>query len=117
MNARRFAGTFLFVLTMLSGIAHPASAADDVLGKLGAVQLKTDDVKTLLDGMNAAARARLAASRDNLDRLVRQELVRRELAEEARAKGWDKRPEVLQAMERARQQILISFYLNSLAQP
>jgi parvulin-like peptidyl-prolyl isomerase len=94
-----------------------AAAGDEVVGKLGAVQLKTADLKTLIDAQDPAIRAKLGSSSADLDRLVRAELVRRAVLEEARAKGWDKRPEVIEEMERAKNQVLVSAYLASFLRP
>jgi peptidylprolyl isomerase len=48
---------------------------------------------------------------------VRTELFRRALLAEALAKGWDKRPEAIERMQRAREQALVSSYVDSLARP
>jgi peptidylprolyl isomerase len=39
------------------------------------------------------------------------------LLAEARAKGWDKRPEAIARMERAREQALVSAYVDELSRP
>jgi parvulin-like peptidyl-prolyl isomerase len=44
-------------------------------------------------------------------------VYRRALIDEARTKGWDRRPEVVSQMERAREQVLLSSYMNDLARP
>jgi len=105
------------VAVLLFGAVAPPAAADEVLGKLGGVELSGDQVKQMLDGMNPEVKARLAASKVNLGRFISLELVQEKLASEARAKGWDKRPEVVEAAERAKEQVIISYYLNSFLQP
>jgi len=102
---------------MLQGGFWGKAMADDVVGKIGGVELKTSKAKQILEEQNPQARTQLAASPANLDRFVRSILVREALAAEARAKGWDRRPEVLRAIERAAEEVLISAYVGSLAQP
>jgi len=52
-----------------------------------------------------------------LDRLVREELVRQFIVSEAKQQGWDKKPDVQLAMDRARDQALLQAYVNNLARP
>jgi peptidylprolyl isomerase len=88
-----------------------------VVGKMGDVELRADELKAVIDGITAEAKAQLAANPAELSRIVRAELLRKALAAEARVKGWDKRPEVTAQMERARDQVLVSSYINSVAKP
>ena len=110
----------LFVLAAVVGslvgfASHNALGADEVLGKMGNVELRTSDMKALLDTQPADARKKVAEDLTNLDRLVRTELVRSAVLAEVRANGWDRRPEVVAMMERAREQVLVSSYVNELA--
>jgi peptidylprolyl isomerase len=101
--------------------AFPVFAADKlppgVVAKMGDTELKADEFKALIDGLPPEARAQLAAAPQELARVIRTEVLRRSLAAEARTKGWDKRPEVIVQMERAREQILVASYMNSVARP
>jgi len=102
-------------------VAVTAAAQDKlppgVVGKMGEVELRTDELKAVIDGIAAEAKAQLAANPAELSRIVRAELLRKALAAEARTKAWDKRPEVSSQMERAREQVLVSSYMNSVARP
>jgi peptidylprolyl isomerase len=99
--------------------ALPAVAADKlpagVVARMGEIDLKTDELKLLVDALPPEGRAQLAANPGDLNRVIRTEMIRRSLAAEARAKGWDKRPEVVTQMDRAREQALVSTYMNSVA--
>ena len=72
--------------------------AQDVVGKMGTQEIKGADLKRLLEAFPLEARKRMAA----LDRLVREELVRQFIVGEAKRQGWDKKPDVQLAMDRAR---------------
>jgi peptidylprolyl isomerase len=94
-----------------------AAQSDEVVAALGATELRVSDVKELLDAQPPVVREQLLRSPAALDRLVRTELFRRVLLAEARAKGWDKRPEAIARMERAREQALVSAYVDELSRP
>jgi peptidylprolyl isomerase len=101
-------------------LALPLGAAaqpDEVIAALGATELRVSDVRKLVAAQPAAVRAQLLRSPAALDRLVRIELFRRVLLAEARGKGWDKRPEAIERMERAREEALVSAYVDEISRP
>jgi peptidylprolyl isomerase len=112
---------FRRVALLLCLLALPAVAAEKlppgVVARMGDIELKADELKGILDGLPADARAQLAQSPQELNRIIRTEMLRRSLAAEARAKAWDKRPEVIAQMERAREQVLVTSYMNGVARP
>ncbi|MCU0869396.1 MAG: peptidyl-prolyl cis-trans isomerase [Burkholderiales bacterium] len=109
------------LVALLLGIAGAAGAVDKlpagVVAKMGDVEMKTDELKQLLDALPPEARAQLAANPGELAKVVRTEMIRRSLAVEARGKAWDKRPEVMAQMDRARDAALVAAYMNSVARP
>ena len=65
------------------------------------------------DAMLAEQKAQGAKDDDDLRKQVKEELIRREvLAQEAKKKGLDKRPEIVGQMELAREAVLIRAYLQ-----
>ena len=92
-------------------------AADGVVGKMGTVEIKTADVRRLIDAQPPQVKKQVAGAPAELDRLVRSELVRQALLNEAKAKGVDKRPDVALLMERARDQALLQAYMTEVAKP
>jgi len=91
--------------------------AQDVVGKMGTQEIKGADLKRLLEAFPLEARKRMATDLAALDRLVREELVRQFIVGEAKQQGWDKKPDVQLAMDRARDQALLQAYVNNLARP
>jgi peptidylprolyl isomerase len=87
----------------------------EVIGAMGNQQVRSADLKRLIDALPADARKRLATDLGALDRLVREELVRQSILTEARQQGWDKKPDVQLLMERAREQALLQAYVNNLS--
>ena len=94
-----------------------AQTSDDVVAKLGGTEIRVSDLQRLIETQPPEVRDQLLKSPPVLDRLVRTEVYRRALIEEARAKAWDKRPDVAVQMERAREQVLVTSYMNELAKP
>jgi len=85
---------------------------DDVVARMGEVELHAAEVRALIE-----ARQKIETDPAALERLVRKELVRRAVLLEARKKAWDQRPEIVQKMEAAREQVMLSTWVNSLARP
>ncbi len=105
------------VAALLCATFASAQSSDDIVAKLGAAEIRISDLQKLIDTQAPDVRDQLLKSPQALDRLVRAETYRRALIEEARAKGWDKRPDVSVQMERARDQVLLTSYMNELAKP
>jgi peptidylprolyl isomerase len=74
-------------------------------------------MKRMIDAQPPAVRKQLAGDIGAMDRLARNELVRQSIVAEAKQQGWDRRPEVLYQMERARETALLQAYVNNLARP
>ena len=122
MHRKVFSSIAAVVLSTATGLpAFPAVAASapasPVVGRMGATELRVDQVSELIGAQAADVRKALAAQPDSVKDLIRAELLRRAMLGEARQAGWDKRPNVAIAIERAREQALIESYLNARAEP
>jgi peptidylprolyl isomerase len=103
---------------LLIGLAFcSAAAADDLVGKMGDAELHSSELKAILDAQPPDARRQLATEPAALERLVRSELMRKAVLNEARQKGWDKRPELQPLLERARDQVVVSSFVSNVAKP
>jgi len=108
------------VLAVVAGFAATALAQgtpEGVVGRMGAVEVKTAEVRRILDAQPAQVKKQVAGAIADLDRLVRSELIRQNLLNEAKAKGVDKKPDVALMMERARDQALLQAYMTEIARP
>jgi peptidylprolyl isomerase len=94
-----------------------AAGADDLVGKMGDAELHSSELKVILDAQAPDARRQLATDTAALERLVRSELMRKAVLNEARQKGWDKRPDLQPLVERARDQVIVSSFVGNLARP
>ena len=95
----------------------PLALAQDIVGKMGAVELTAAELKPILDAQPPEAKRQLAADPKQLDRLVESELVRKAVLAEAKQKGWDKRPELQLMIDRAREQVIVGSYVSNVAKP
>ena len=90
--------------------AAPADAAT-LVAKAGAVELTAHDVTGVVAALPDAARRQVLADPAALGQLVRGELMRRLVVEDARASGFEKDPSVLAELERARREALLKGWL------
>lgn len=108
----------VLMLVCLMGMSTWALAQEKlpagVVAKMGDVELKAEEIKAALDALSSDQRAQVAAQPQELGKVIRVEMIRRVLAIEARSKGWDKRPDAMLQMDRAREQALVAHYMGSL---
>lgn len=107
----------LLVCGPLMCAAHAAQAQDDVIASAGQASVTQSGITSVLKALDANTRMRLAADPTRLDQLVRAKLAEQTVLDEARAKGWDKQPQVKQVLEQAQQQALARSYLASISAP
>lgn len=109
------------VLAAAAGLAAVAVFAqgtpEGVAGRMGGVEVKTAELRRIIDAQPAQVKKQVAGAIGDLDRLVRSELIRQALLNEAKAKGVDKKPDVALMMERARDQALLQAYMSEIARP
>lgn len=102
-------------LMLVSGVAFAGEEA--VLGKLDGTKISPAEVRETLEIQGPEVKTHLGSSLPDLDKLVRAELVRKSLIAQAREKGWEQKPEVQMLMLRAREQALLSAYVQSFVRP
>lgn len=101
----------------MTTIHSAVAAGDEVVAKLGATELRQSQLKSLLDNLDIGSRKQLLADPEALGQLIRTEMIRRAVLKEANDKQWDKRPDVQSQLDRAREQAIVTSYLNDLARP
>jgi len=97
------------LLAALLLVSSTAFAADKPIAKVNGSAISSAAHDALIEEQVMQG----AKVDDNLKKAAREELVRREvLAQDARKKGYDKKPEVAARMELARQAVLVGFYVD-----
>ncbi len=114
---RALDGASLLLFTLLLACSGHSKADDPVVAKSDTVTMHASDVKSLLDTLDPAAQRQAEKDPSLLLRLVKQEMGRRALLQQARAQKWEQRPEVAAQIERSRSEIVLNAYLQSVAAP
>lgn len=104
---------FPFCLIVLALTSQSGLAAErDIVARMGDVGLSDADVRSIVKTLPAEAR-----DAQSVEKNIRTELIRKSLATEARSRAFDKKPEVEARMQQAAEQVLVTSYMNSIAQP
>lgn len=97
------------LLATLLLVSSTAFAADKPIAKVNGSNISANLGEALIEEQVAQG----AQVNDGLKKAVREELIRREvLGQEARKKGYDKKPDVAARMELARQAVLVGYYVD-----
>jgi parvulin-like peptidyl-prolyl isomerase len=107
----RRSGLPLLGLLMLTAAGDPPS---DIVAQRGDVQMTASELRDLLAATDPAQRAQLEGNQAALADFVRQRVLTQALLSEARAKGWDQRPDVAQRANDARDSVILQSYIMSL---
>lgn len=96
--------------------AYAADSGDEIIAKMGAFELKRGEVKKLAEAQGIVLKGNKQAAQA-LEQLARAELIRRAVLVEAKKAQWEKKPEVQQQIERAKDQVVVASYMNHTARP
>lgn len=108
----------LMCVLALGGGARAAQAeSTNVVASTGDVSLSRADVTAIIESLPADVRTRLRTDPSFLDDIVRGRLLDRRVLVEAKAKGWDRQPQVRAQIEAAQRNVIVRSYLSSLAEP
>ncbi|MDR3417498.1 MAG: peptidylprolyl isomerase [Nevskia sp.] len=114
MKSARACLPLLGLLLLTAAGDPPPSVPADVVAQRGDVTITTTQLGDLLATLDPAQRAQLQANPTAMADFVRQRVIGETLLSEARAKGWDKRPEVVQKADEARDAVIVQTYAASL---
>jgi peptidylprolyl isomerase len=98
-----------------SAPAPEAQPANDVIARLGNVDVTADDVRAEIGRLGARDQEALAHDPALMSRTVRLLLANRLVLKEALATKWEQQPAVAAQLERAREQAIIESYLQSVS--
>jgi peptidylprolyl isomerase len=109
-----FGFALLFVFLPL-GIALAADPAPDAVARLGTTDISAATLKDFVRTLDPATRKQAATDPGVMTRLVRQELARIAIVNEAASKKWDQRPDIAARINKARDDVVVSSYLSTVA--
>jgi parvulin-like peptidyl-prolyl isomerase len=94
-----------------------APAGADVVAQRGDVHLTGPELRDTLSLLDPAVRAQVNASPQNLAAFARERVLNMSVLAEAKAQGWDTKPDVVLRMNEARDAVVLQTYLASLVPP
>ncbi len=114
MKFNRYSILLLCASMSLAVDAFAAGNGDEILARMGAIEIKRSDMERLLGKVPAKATPEQIRA---INQALRTELIRRTLLDEATRAAWDKKPEVRQQIDAAREQVIVSTYINQQVRP
>jgi len=106
----------LRLLTLIAATTTAALHAETAtLGKIGDLELKTDEIREAIAGLEAGQDTALAKDPAELGQYVRALLIQRLVLKEALAQKWDQQPEVVAKLVRTRESALTESFLENAA--
>ena len=95
----------------------PATPAGEPVAQRGTMKLTAEDVRNLVQRADPAVRAQILANPAALSEFVRDRLLRQALLDQAKAVGFDQKPEIVLRANDARDGVVVSSYIASLTEP
>jgi len=105
----------LRLLTLIATTTATLHAETATLGKIGDLELKTDEIREAIAGLEAGQDTALAKDPAALGQYVRALLIQRLVLKEALAQKWDQQPEVVAKLVRTRESALTESFLENAA--
>lgn len=102
---------------LCAGLAAQAFAAggeDEIIARMGSIELTRKDMTPVTGTLPPQLTAEQIRA---VDQALRAELIRRALLKEATQAAWDKKPEVQQQIDAAREQVIVATFINHQARP
>jgi peptidylprolyl isomerase len=91
-------------------------APTEVIAQAGSIELGSTDVQALVGALPIAERSAVSGSLDNLEQVIRAELVRRAVLAEAKAKGFERQPDAVAQLDKLRDDALVRLWVANHSQ-
>lgn len=120
-NVKRFFSVaFLIFITCIlapKSILAQSMFSGPVVGQMGSIEITTTQISSLIAAQIPETRKSFSEQPEAIKNLIRNELIRRTVLGEALKADWDKRSEVIVAMERGREQAIIDNFVANRSLP
>ena len=117
---RFFSVAFLILITCFlvpKSILAQSMFSGPVVGQMGNIEITTTQISSLVAAQIPETRKSFSEQPEALKNLIRNELMRRTVLAEALKAEWDKRSEVIVAMERGKEQAIIDNFVANRSLP
>ena len=108
---------FMQCIVVPKSILAQSLFSGPVVGQMGSVEITTTQISSLIAAQIPETRKSFSEQPEALKNLIRNELMRRTVLAEALKAEWDKRSEVIVAMERGREQAIIDNFVANRSLP
>lgn len=105
------------LLAMPLAASRAADDPNEVVGRVGSTEVKLGELREFIRTLAPTVREQAEKDPQMLNRLVRAKLEQLAVLNEARDKKWEQRPEVVRQIEAARNKVLFTSYMESVARP
>lgn len=103
------------IFTLLLAASALAHAEPQTLGKIGDIEISTDEIREALAGLESGAGAPVSKDPAAIGQYVRALLIQKLVLQQALQKKWDQDPAVIAKLVRTRESVLTETYLDSAA--
>ena len=108
---------FMACIVVPKSILAQSMFSGPVVGQMGSVVLTTTQISSLIAAQIPETRQSFSEQPEAIKNLIRNELMRRTVLGEALKAEWDKRSEVIVAMERGKEQAIIDNFVANRSLP
>jgi len=108
---------FMACIVVPKSILAQSLFSGPVVGQMGSIEITTTQISSLIAAQIPETRKSFSEQPEALKNLIRNELVRRTVLGEALKAEWDKRSEVIVAMERGKEQAIIDNFVANRSLP
>ena len=105
----------MFSVCLLAAVSG-SSLATEIIGRAGAIQVDTAQVRALVAALPEQSRGAIAKDLQALEQLIRSDLVSRAVLTEAKAAGFERKPDTVVELNRIHEQALAQLWLVSQSQ-
>ena len=115
--------TAVFLFTPLFAANSPTAGntaavpSGDVIAQAGSIELAGADVRALLTALPSNERTAISGNLNNLEQVIRAELVRRAVLVEAKTKGFEYQPDTMVQLDRVRDEALVRLWVANHSAP
>jgi parvulin-like peptidyl-prolyl isomerase len=92
-------------------VAAPGDSSNPIIAKGGSVELGSSDVRALVSSLPESTRSTLSTNLPALEQLIRNEILRRSIEAEAKAKSFEEQPEIARTLQRIREEAVFRLWV------
>ncbi|MGX9429412.1 MULTISPECIES: peptidylprolyl isomerase [Bradyrhizobium] len=105
------------VATTQGAAAAKSGAGDDVIARVGSINISADQIRAYVAALGPRERAAFGQDPNLLSQAVRLMLANRLVLQEVAAKKWDQQPAIAEQLDRVRESAVAELYLQQVATP